>query len=252
MLNRTSQLVGSSVTASDGAIGHVRAAFFDDQAWAIRYIVVDTGDWLRGREVLISPYAVRQPVGSGKNIDVALTRDQVQNSPDVDTHQPVSRAHERTTLAYYGYPDYWEGSALWAMGGYPLVPSDAEMTAHRSQPRVQASAEDSHLRSCVKVTGYDIRATDDSIGHVHDFVFDDESWVIRYLVVDTRNWWPGGRKVLVAKHWIEHIDWDTQTVQVNLTRHEVKNSPEHDEAGLIERADEERLHQAYGRPGYWD
>ena len=255
MLNRVSHLTESTVTATDGPIGHVKAAFFDDHTWTIRYLVVDAGTWLTGREVLISPYAVKQPVGSVKNIDVSLTREQVKDSPDIDTHQPVSRQHERDYLRYYDYPEYWNGGDLWGMGGYPLFPplqpSAEEVAANQAMHARDFAAGDVHLRSSVKVTGYDIQATDGSIGHVKDFIFDDESWAVRYLLVDTHNWWPGGRKVLIANPWIERIDWATSTVHVKLTREQVKNSPAYEEAGDINRDYEKRLHAAYDREGYW-
>ena len=252
MLNRTNHVVGSAVNASDGPVGSLTAVFFDDVTWTIRYLVVDAGSWLSGREVLISPYSVRQPLQGGRVIDLALSREQVQHSPGVDTQQPVSRQHERQMLNYYGYPGYWDGSELWAMEQYPLPLTAEQMQANRARQRADDLAADVHLRSSVKVTGYDLRASDDSIGHVQDFVFDDESWEIRYLVVDTRNWWPGGRKVLVAKHWIDSVDWASQTVSVKLTREQVKASPEYDEGRLLLRTDEEALHAAYGRRGYWD
>ncbi|MEO7549361.1 MAG: PRC-barrel domain-containing protein [Ramlibacter sp.] len=244
------------MTATDGAIGHVKAAFFDDRSWTLRYVAVDTGKWLSGREVLISPYAVRQALGSGKNIDVSLTRDQVKASPEIDTHQPVSRQHELAFTDYYAYPQYWEGAGMWGMGDYPLLPSYAptpeEMAARAAAHQRDFQANEVHLRSSVKVAGYEIHATDGTIGHVQDFVFDDESWAIRYLLVDTRNWWPGGRKVLIATRWIESIDWSSSTVQVNLTREQVKASPEYHEAQPIARDYEKRLHDAYSRTGYWD
>ena len=108
------------------------------------------------------------------------------------------------------------------------------------------------MRSSAHVTGYDIQATDDSIGHVKDFIFDEASWAVRYLVVDTRNWWPGGRKVLLATRWIDRIDWAEQTVYTTLTRAQVKGSPEYEEAAIIDRDYEQRLHEAYGREAYWD
>ncbi|MEO8153680.1 MAG: PRC-barrel domain-containing protein [Rhizobacter sp.] len=256
MLNRFSRLAGSSVTATDGSIGHVKAAFFDDQSWTIRYLAVDTGKWLKAREVLISPYSVKQPLGSVDNIDVSLTRKQVKDSPDIDTHQPVSRQHERTYLNYYAYPMYWNGSGIWGPHAYPLLPdhrpTEAELAADNAMRQQELQSGDIHLRSSIAVTGYDIRATDDSIGHVKDFIFDDESWSVRYLVVDTHNWWPGGRKVLVATHWIDRIDWATSTVHVTLTREQVKNSPEYQEALTVDRPYEKRLHDAYDRQGYWD
>ena len=256
MLSSVNHLIGASVTATDGEIGQVNAAFFDDQSWTIRYLVVDTGSWLVGREVLISPYAVHQPIGSVRNIDVSLTRQQVQDSPDVDTRQPVSRQHEREYLSYYAYPEYWDGGGLWGTGSFPLlpfvVPTPAELAANIALREREVEVADPHLRSNVAVTGYEIRATDGSIGHVKDFVFDDESWAIRYLVVDTRNWWPGGKKVLVGTPWIDSIDWSTKAVEVGLTRERVKSSPAYDEAPTVTRDFEKRLHAAHNRQGYWD
>jgi len=258
MFRSISRLTHSSITAADGDIGNVTAAFFDDQSWVIRYLVVDTETWLASREVLISPYAVTTPLpdlNGDKNIHVSLTRQQVKDSPDIDTHQPVSRQHEREYMNYYSYPEYWDGSDMWGMGGYPMLPlmapSEEEILAAKVIRQRDISAADVHLRSSRKVIGYDIEATDDSIGHVEDFIFDDKSWAIRYLVIDTRNWWPGGRKVLVAKHWIESIDWATSTVRMTLTREQVKNSPEYDETLTIDRAYEQALHDRYNRKGYW-
>ena len=254
MLNSISHLQGSNLIATDGEIGHVKEAYFDDQKWAIRYLVIETGRWLAGREVLISPYSVKQPVGSGKDIHVSLTQQQVRNSPAIDTHQPVSRRHEREYLSYYAYPNYWDGGGLWAMDTLPLIPPQLRNATEieRARREDDVAAEDVHLRSSDHVTGYSLGASDDSIGHVKDFIFDDASWAIRYLVVDTRNWWPGGKKVLVATHWIDRIDWADKTVYTTLTRDQVKNSPDYDEAIPLNRDAEVRLHQAQGRRGYWD
>jgi len=255
MLRSIQHITGTTIQATDGRIGEVTEAYFDDERWAIRYLIVDTGSWLAERKVLISPYSIRQPLVPGENISVHLNREQVKNSPDIDTHMPVSRRHERQYLGYYAYPDYWEGGQLWAMGGFPvlapvgLTPPEVRLAMDEEQ---QVAPEDVHLRSSDNVTGYDIEASDGSIGHVKDFIFDDESWAIRYLVVDTRNWWPGGKKVLIATHWISDISWSEHTVTTKLTREEVKGSPEYDEDVVLDRGYEERLHQAYGKRGYWD
>ena len=256
MLISLRHITESTVTASDGSIGRVTAAFFDDQSWAVRYLVVDAGTWLEGREVLISPYAVRQPMDAGKDIHVSLTREQVRNSPDVDTQQPVSRQHERDYTRYYGYPYYWDGGGMWGIGTLPMLPpyagTSTEIEVDNALRAEENRHDDIHLRSSVKVAGYDIQATDESIGHVKDFIVDDLSWAIRYLVVDTRNWWPGGRKVLVATHWIDRIDWATRTVNVKLTREQVRNSPEYEESKPVDRDYEKLLHDNYSRTGYWD
>lgn len=257
MLNSVSHINGSTINARDGEIGTVKEVYFDDEAWAIRYFIVDAGTWLSERKVLVSPYAVIQPLGAENTIAVTLSREQVKNSPAIDTHLPVSRRHEREYLRYYAYPDYWGGEGLWAMGGFPMISSLPEISAAEAEAAAREDAkevppEDVHLRSSANVGGYDIVATDGSIGHVKDFIFDDESWAIRYLVVDTRNWWPGGKKVLIATQWIDKIDWGQSSVAIKLTREQIKNSPAYDEAAVISRDYEQRLHDAYGRQGYWD
>ncbi|MEP7156198.1 MAG: PRC-barrel domain containing protein [Betaproteobacteria bacterium] len=256
MLKILSHLTHSTITATDGDIGHVKAAFFDDKSWTIRYLVVNTETWLPGRDVLISPYSVKQPLASDKRIDVALTRQKVIDSPDIDTQQPVSRQHEREYSNYYAFPEYWYGGGIWGAGAYPLLAayplSADEIAAAKAVKQHDLDHADVHLRSSVKVSGYNIQATDDSIGHVKDFIYDDESWEIPYLVVDTRNWWPGGKKVLIASHWIDRVDWDTSSVFVSLTRAEVRNSPEYEESTIVDRTYEQLLHDTYNRIGYWD
>ncbi len=254
MLRNVSTLNGSTVNASDGEIGHVKDSYFDDEAWALRYLVVDTGTWLTSREVLVSPYSVKPPLGSNSLIDVALTREQVKASPDIDTHKPVSRQRERDYLGYYGYPTYWNGGDLWAMGAYPAMPpltTPPDYTERHERVESEVNPEDVHLRSTEQVNGYRIQASDDGIGHVEDFIFDDESWAVRYLVVDTRNWWPGGKRVLIATRWIDRIDWTERKVYTSLTRDAVKASPAYDESTAIDREYETQLHDAYGRKGYW-
>ncbi len=252
MLNSISHLKGAKVTATDGDIGTVKEVFFDDRNWAIRYLVVDTGSWLTDRLVLVSPYSVKELMGIDKHIHVSLTRQQVKASPDVDVHQPVSRQRERELLGYYQYPEYWDGGDLWAMGAVPyppVIPIRAD--ANRVAPLSDANAGEVHLRSSTHVTGYEVAATDESIGEVQDFVFDDESWAIRYLVVDTSSWWSLKRKVLIGMHWADRIDWATRKMHVNLTREQVKSSPEYEDVSSIHREYEVSLHHNYQRNGYW-
>jgi hypothetical protein len=249
-------LKSDTVNATDGEVGKVEDAYFDDQNWVLRYFVIETGSWLVSRQVLISPRSVIPPLGSGHIIDVSLTREQIKGSPDIDTHQPVSRQHERDYLGYYGYPLYWEGGGISPLDSIPILPlvplTPEEEAAERAREATLAKSDDVHLRSTGKVKGYHIQATDDSIGHVEDYLFDDEDWTIRYLVIDTRNWWPGGKRVLVATSWIDHIDWAEMKVYTSLSRDAVKDSPEYHEPSDTNRDYEKRLHAAYSREGYWD
>ncbi|MEI9973935.1 MAG: PRC-barrel domain-containing protein [Ignavibacteriota bacterium] len=240
-----------AIRAMDGEIGFVADIYFDDESWAIRYLVVDTGGWLGGRRVLISPISVVKTDWVAKQLDVALTKLQVENSPNLNTHQPVSRQHEAAVLGYYGYPFYWGGPYLWGPGLYPAGLANPVITsADAIANRAERESQDSHLRSTEAVTGYDIEATDGEIGHVDGFVVDDEAWSIRYMEVATRNWWPG-KKVLVAPAWVERVSWTASKVYVGLSREAIKDGPEYIESRPITREYENRLYFHYGRPPYW-
>ena len=252
MFTNTKDLKGLVVRATDGELGTVEQLYFDDETWAIRYIAVDTGGWLGGRKVLISPYSVIYADWPEKRLDVALTKRQVQNSPDIDTHKPVSRQHEAACLGYYGYPDYWDGPYMWGPALYPSGLGGGGMTysTEALPERVQRQPADSHLRSTEVVTGYHIDAKDGEIGHVDGFMVDDEAWAIRYIEVATNNFWPG-KKVLLSPAWVERVSWDRSKVYVSLTRDVIKNCPEYQESNSITRDYENRLFLHYGRPPYW-
>jgi hypothetical protein len=110
---------------------------------------------------------------------------------------------------------------------------------------------DSRLRSARDVMGYYIEATDGDIGHVDDFLIDDSEWAIRYMIVDTRNWWPG-KKVLISPEWISQVSWPDSRVYVDLTREGVKTAPEYDPSRPVEREYETRLYRHHDRPSYWE
>ncbi len=249
MLTNTKDLKGLTIHATDGEMGNVDQLYFDDKTWAIRYLTVDTGGWLGGRQVLISPISVTRADLKGRRLDVSLTRKQVENSPNIDTHQPISRQYEAQYYGYYGYPYYWEGPNLWGPAYFPAglsVSSAREALAEK----IGKDLTDSHLRCTEAVTGYNIEAADGEIGHVGGFVMDNDAWAIRYMEVATRNWWPG-KKVLVSPAWIERVSWADSKVYVGLTRDAIQNGPEYIESEPITREYENRLYFHYGRPPYW-
>ncbi len=251
MLTNSTNLKGFVIRAKDGELGTVDQFYFDDESWAIRYLTVETGGWLGGRQVLISPFSVVHTDWQAKRLDVALTKKQVENSPDIDTHRPVSRQHEAEYLGYYGYPFYWGGPYMWGPGFYPadaLIPADASTEAMAD--RIRRESKDSHLRSTEAVSGYHIEASDGEIGHVDAFLLDDDAWAIRYVEVATRNWWPG-KKMLISPAWIERVSWLDYKVYVGLTREAIRSGPEYFESAPITRDYEDRLYLHYGRPPYW-
>jgi uncharacterized protein YrrD len=255
MLRSMKALDGCTIGATDGDIGTVTDCYFDDLSYTVRYVVVDTGGWLAGRKVLLSPIAVRKMDWAGKRLTAALTKAQVEKSPNIDTEKPVSRQHETTYYGYYGYTPYWAGSYLWGAYPYPYLGTGpglgaAELAREQRWNWAAKEREDPHLRSARAVTGYHLHATDGDIGHVADFLVDDQSWAIRYMIVDTTNWWPG-KKVLVAPAWIKRVDWAQSKVHVTLTRAKIQTSPEYDPTRAVKRAYETRLHDHYGQPPYW-
>jgi hypothetical protein len=227
MLRSVTHLQGFTLRAMDGEIGKLDQFYFDDKTWAIRYLVVNTGSWLAGRLVLISPIAVGRPDWQSKQLEVVLTKKQVEASPDIDTHRPVSRQHEAEYLAYYGYPFYWEGPYLWgSMTDRAALAMQRSVVAEASATRAETESVDSHLRSTKVVTGYHIEATDGEIGHVEDFIVDTYTWAIKYIEANTRNWLPG-KKVLLSPHWIERVSWTDSKIYVDLSRETIKNGPEY-------------------------
>lgn len=252
MLTNATHLKGLTIRATDGDIGTVEQFYFDDETWAIRYLVVNTGSWLAGRQVLISPFSVVHSDLADKRLDVSLTKKQVENSPDIDTHKPVSRQHEAAYLGYYGYPCYWGGPYLWGPSLYPMSVGVPPRTVPPQAPadKIRQESEDSHLRSAEGVTGYHLDAHGGEIGHVDGFVVDDNTWAVRYIEVATRNWWPG-KKVLVSPAWIDHVSWMQSKAYIGLTREAIQDAPPYVDSDPITREYEDRLYAHYGRPPYW-
>jgi hypothetical protein len=261
MLRTVKSLEGFVVGATDGPLGQVRDFYFDDQAWVVRYLVVESGDWLANRRVLISPIAVLRQGWTDGLLRVSLSKQQVKDSPDIDTEKPVSRQHEMQFSSYYDYPYYWGSDGLWGGGLYPclLMPgcagSGAELRPGSAEKRARdevdrRSKDDPHLRSCRAVMKYHVHASDGDIGHVDGVLVDDETWAIRYLIVNTSNWWLG-HQVLVAPQWIQDVSWPESKVWVKMTRQEMKAAPSWEPTALLDRTQEMGLHEHYGRAGYW-
>ena len=253
MLIGASEIAGRGVRATDAAIGQLADLLFDDESWTVRWAVVDTGTWLPGRQVLIPPEAIGEIDPVAGEVSVAMSSERLRESPGIATDEPVSRQLEAELYDYYGWAPYWAGGpaaygAAVAPPGGPLIPPGQVPGARQEEPPRREG--DEHLRSAGEVTGYHIGATDGEIGHVEELLIERESWAVRYLVVDTRNWWPG-RMVLVAPHWARSISWADREVHVDLRRRQIEESPEYDPSAPVERDYEERLHAHYGQPPYW-
>lgn len=220
MLHSIKNLKNCKVLATDGEVGKVTDAYFDDADWVVRHLVVDTGNWLTRHEVLLSPQSVSSADWEHERVHMNASRATIENSPGTDTHLPVSRQSEAAMAQHFGIPYYQSGA-----GGKQRF-SDRQMSTIQEDV-TQASPEDQHLRSCNEVAGYKIAARDDQLGHVVDFLFDDEDWSVQYFVVDPRDLWPG-KHVLLPVDRIENVFWGDHRVVVDMSSKDVENSPEYD------------------------
>ena len=247
MLKGLNGIIGYEVAARDDKFGHVYDFYWEDHFWTVRYVLVETGSWLPGKLVLLSPVEAEEPDDASKLLTVRLTREKIENGPTAEQDRPVSRQREVALSRHYGWPAYWErgvGEEPFAPIAEPAEPKTGELPSPRA-------VSDPHLRSLREVTGYHIFAKDGEIGHVEDVIADLTEWRIRYLVVDTRNWLPG-RHVLVPPVWFNRIDWEERLVHADLTQDEIRNSPAYDPSEPIDRAYEASLHEHYGRERYWE
>jgi hypothetical protein len=227
------------VHAADGELGRIKDFFFDDESWVVRYAVVDTGTWLPGRKVLITPGIIEVIDWQSEIVHCLLTKAQIETSPPVHVEAPLTRPTEELLSDYFGWNQYWHRAAANGNGG-----------DHSHSVGTATLAAEAQLRSAREVAGYAIAALDGDIGHVEELIADDETWTIRYLVVGTRNWLPG-RKVLISPEWVSGISWAEQRVHVDLSREAVKSSPPYDPTSPVNRQYEMTLYDFYGRPNYW-
>jgi hypothetical protein len=253
MLHQGLAFKGFSIEATDGRIGTVSDFLFDDTTWKLRWLVVDTGNWLKERKILLHPSAIDRSDGPIQALLVKLTREEVEKSPSIANDEPVSRQMEYRLYGYYGVDPLWGGfyyggnAIAKPMAAPDFAGADFAAAEGAVAPGDGHGPGDKHLRSLAEVTGYNIHASDGEMGHLESFLIDDESWDIRYLVVDTRNWW-FGRHVLLSPASVRSIEWDLHRVLLNLTCYKIKGSPAWEATGLLDRAYEQVLQAYYAWP----
>jgi len=265
MVRRIKELESNEIGTTAGSFGRVQEFYFDDRAWVIRYLLVDAGTWLSSEEVLISFRSIRRAIWEQKVLRTSPGAEQGGQSAGLPGEKLVSRAKAIQYLGYYGYRYYCDEDKLWGASDYPgmLITGVGYGESDREYRRLQAAqardafrsarerSEDPHLRSARSVMGYHVRASDGEIGYIQDLLVDEDTWAVRYIVVDTGDWWPG-HQVLVSPQWIQEIDWADEGVLVDLTRSAVKLAPPFASTDELSRRREARLFAHYGRIGYWE
>jgi uncharacterized protein YrrD len=231
MLQPLANLIGNTLHATDGDLGLVQEFYFDDTTWTIRYMVAGTGNWLSGRKVLIALAALEKSDWNAGTFSVNLSCTQVRDSPATDTQKPVYRQHEIELHSYYRWPFYWGGAYGDSFG---LTPYPPDITSRLQEISESSQQEDPHLRSTRQLIGYHIHASDGEIGHLSDFVVDEDTWKLSYIIVDTGNWLMS-IKVLIAVNWVNTVKWSDEGVYLNLSREVIRSSPEFDPMKTILR-----------------
>jgi uncharacterized protein YrrD len=227
MLRSLKQLYGIQLGATDGDIGHVKDFYFDDRNWAIRYLVVDTGSWLPGRQVLLAPHALGRLDQTDRILRVNLTRKQIEDSPPIESHKPVSRQYEAEYYRYYGWPYYWQGAGLWGMSGFPILELPVGPPPSEATPVFgpQLDRPEAHLRSTQAVNGYQLRTGDSIMGHICDYMIDAQSWAIGQLAVKTGHRLSGHERLIPTKD-VERISYEESTVFASPAKDGVEARPE--------------------------
>jgi hypothetical protein len=244
MLRSVKHLTGFTITAVDGEIGKVKDIYFDDLTWKVRYFVVETGNWLVGRKVLLSPVALHTADMDGKTFPTNLTKAQVKSSPDIDADKPVSVQQEEELHRHYLWPQQREGGlgfmTTGMVGGViaPDIPieeriergTDSDSKVEDELPEFEI-AGDKHLRSFDASAGYTVHANDGEYGAVNDFLIEDTLWTIPYVVIKAGNLF-SNKKVLRPTSSIEKIEWTNSSVYISHSVDFLKHLPEFKEDQL--------------------
>jgi uncharacterized protein YrrD len=260
MLKSVKQIQGFTLKSNDGEIGKVVNFLFDDQDWIVRHLVVETGNWLFQKKVLISPVAINEVLLGKREIVVSLSKSQIEASPDVDTEKPVSRIMEAQIYDHYQWPYYWGASSAWGMTtfqgvmGGPITFSQPGTSLESELQKEAAPAileDELHLRSSREVLGYHVKGPENSYGHVSDFVLEMKNWAIRYLVVDLHRVF-SRHPVLLPRECVDGIRWSDQQFCVNRSEEDLARAPKFRPKEPITRKFEERTFEYFGRSGYWE
>jgi len=254
MLWSVKELHGYTILAADGEIGKVDEFYFDAQEWMICYLQVDISKWLTGKQSLVSPLILSQPNQADHTLSARLTRAQLKNCPNLDLDNPTSRQNNGRSHAYPQWPVQQKHLGIPATHTATKLHSGATAVAWQGEAyretlstleKTEEWGDTPHLQSTREVIGYHIQARDGEIGHVEDFIVDDQYWMIRHLVVHTRNWLPG-RKVLVTPKSIGRVRWAKSKVYVSPLQETIKDSPGYDPVTLLNQEPESGSNGHYG------
>lgn len=251
MLQSVNDLKGYDIFATDGEIGNIEEFYFEDINFKMRYLVANTGNWLTGKQNLISPVRITHLDRENRRVRVSLTKEEVRKSPTVDKHLPVSRQMEKMVSDYYGNTYYWDDRP--DLNATQLATVNAARATVKSAMTTTSvvsaeSPQDVHLRSAQETAAYEVAGLDGTFGKIVDFIVETDNWTMRYVTVDTGSWL-AEKQVLVSTGWIEGFNWSNRRVNMNLTRAQIESCPDFNEVAEITNEYETRLQKHFdGNP----
>lgn len=243
MIHNERFIEGYTIHATDGELGKVDAFLFDDEKWTVRYLVVDTRKWLFGRKVLISPISIENIHHEEEYISVNLTKEQVKNSPDIDTEQPVSRAQESRMNRFFGWGSYWEEPGIWGPSVYPSELAQQEVF------EMNEETEESRVRKTSELIGYEVSDRDEEeAGQVDSFLIDDQTWKVQYVLVSFEDHEEEIVLPLPAKR-ITDVSWPETKIHIAASKDTFPNVPTYHPDQIIDEELERQIEDGFAGTG---
>lgn len=243
MKQSLNEIIGYTIEAKDGEKGKVKDILFDEERWVVRYLDVDLANFPEDNRVLIPKMFLKKPLWSIEHFPVELTIKDIYNCPSLSKKLPISRKYEEKLNRYYKSDDYWSKVFIPFVGApgvtYPIRPTRIPTKV------IDEKKVASKLRSFKEFNGYHIHAIDGKLGHIDDVIIEDDYWQIIYVSIDTSNWLPWSKRVLVGVEWMEEISYANKEIKINLDIETIKSAPEFHPSEDIDKEFEAKLNMHY-------
>ncbi|QRR00830.1 PRC-barrel domain-containing protein [Dyadobacter sandarakinus] len=215
--------------AIDGEIGKICDVYVDGATWHICYWIVDTGTLLDQRKVMIAAHSVLGIECRNKTFETSLSRNQIKDSPVIDTNKAESNQQEIISDHFRNY---------WFLPIKHGVLLDKE--ANRGISNI-------NLRSLEVLLSCKIYGTDSYLGRVIDYILDTKYWKIDYLIIEIGGLFRS-QKVLIPIKLINTINWTVLVININMAKKEFGQLQCYDPQGRVNILSDGSFLDYHGRP----
>jgi hypothetical protein len=243
MLLKTAKLTEYRIELSSEIRGSIFEMYFDDLFWNIQYLLMTSENMEKDKIAIISHLALGKPDDKSKTIPIVGKQGRNEGKEKSTVLKTKEEAESIDPIQIIELPE--EYSTI--ISRNKKATKDLIITILKDKNAIYLPSTN-HLRSHNEVLGYNIQAKDgDLIGHVDNFILEGNTWKLRYLIVDTRNWLTGGKKILLSPAWIEKINWSSNLVAIDLSKSSIIESPSYDPNKPLDNRFEMKLYKYYGR-----